>query len=184
MGTDQPGNRERPMKIGTLSASTKCRAASMVIAFAMGLACAEAQTAKNAFPTDDVIVLTKSGPIPGPGPRALLHHVTTCDRFNSRPATNRQASSLSGCIRGAAKARGAIKVQIQSADVSKLLSTAANEFGEFSFGDVPGGDYSLLATQGAKVLAFRTIQIPLKMPLVMVITPHISGVDTLYLGEY
>jgi hypothetical protein len=173
------------MKTETLSASAKCRAASIVIVFAMSLTCAEAQTAaENAFPADDLIVLTKSGPIPGPGLTALLHHVTTCDRFNSRTATKSQASNLSGCIRGAAKAKGAIRVQIQSADVSEHLSSAANEFGEFSFGDVPRGDYSVIATQGAKILAFRTIQIPLRMPLVMVITPHISGVGTLYLSEY
>jgi hypothetical protein len=159
---------------------------SVAIVFAMGLACAEAQTtAEDTFPPDDVTILNKPGPIPGPGLTVLVRHVTTCDRFNSEPATNRQASNLSGCIRGAVKARGAIKIQIQGVHTSRIANTVANEFGEFLFANIPAGDYVLLATQGKATLTLRAFHFPSKMPLVVGdVFPHLSGVGFLYLSDY
>ncbi|MGC2022726.1 MAG: hypothetical protein WA654_16810 [Candidatus Sulfotelmatobacter sp.] len=171
------------MKTG---ASATRRAFSVAIVFAIGLACAGAQTtAENTFPPDDVTILNKPGPIPGPGLTVLVRHVTTCDRFNSLPATNRPASTLSGCIRGAVKARGAIKVQIHGVHTSRVVDAVADEFGEFMLGNVPVGDYVLLATQGTTILTLRTFHFPLNMPLVAgYVLPHLSGVAALYLSDY
>jgi hypothetical protein len=174
------------MKTRTIAASTACRAVSVAIVFAIGLACAGAQTAaEDTFPPDDVTILNKPGPVPGPGLTVLVRHVTTCDRFSSQPATNRRASSLLGCIRGAVKARGAIKVQIHGVHTSRTANTVANEFGEFLFDNVPAGDYVLLATQGATPLTLRAFHFPSKMPLVVgYVLPHLPGVATFYLSEY
>jgi hypothetical protein len=174
------------MKTRTEIASTRCRAASVAIVFAMGLVCAGAQTtAKQTFPPDDVEVLTMPGPIPGPGLAVLVHHVTTCDRFVSQLPENGQTQNLSGCIRGAVKARGTIKVQIRGVNTSKSANTVANEFGEFLFNDVPAGDYVLLAAQGTTTLTLRALHFPLKMPLIVGdVFPHLPLVGTLYLSEY
>ena len=174
------------MKTGTIAAQSLCRAVSVAIVFAVGLACARAQiAAENTFPPEDVTILNKSGHIPGPGLTVLVRHVTTCDRLDYQPATNRRASNLLGCIRGAVKARGAVKVQIQGLRTSKIANTVANEFGEFLFDNVPAGDYVLLATQGKRILTLTTFYFPLKMPLVVGdVFPHLPVVGTLYLSEY
>jgi hypothetical protein len=188
------------MKIGNIVAPTSRRATTIIIAFAVCLVYARAQTAAEAttFPNnvitaltrvtifpDNVTILTKSGPIPGNGLKGLMRHVTTCDGFMSRAAADRQGSSLSVCIRGADKTKGSIKVQIQGGYAIKIANTVANEYGEFLFGDVPAGDYTIMATQGTKILALRTIQIPLKLsPVVVDISPHLPFVSTLYLSEY
>jgi hypothetical protein len=102
----------------------------------------------------------------------VVEHTTTCGWLAVRTESNPEASNFSGCIRGADQLAGPIRVQLQAAHTSKLAETKADKSGEFLFKNVSAGDYILLATQEEKVVAMRTIRVPLMIaPLVLDLGP-------------
>jgi hypothetical protein len=82
-------------------------------------------------------------------------------------------SSIPGCIRGVDQATWSVRVRIAGVDSDKILDARVSKAGAFSFKNVPVGDYVLVATQRGRILAIRTIRLPLTMsPLVIDVGPN------------
>jgi hypothetical protein len=182
------------MRIWSTIALKRGKVASIVISCAITLVCARAQTAtaiklSAAFSPmattlpDNLVILTKPGRVPGSGLEALLRHATGCNRPISLSATSSQDSSVSGCIRGADKMKGVISVQIERVGAENIVATVANEHGEFVLDHVPAGDYVLQAGQSEKILALKTIRVPLGSAVLTDVTPRFPGVRVVYVSE-
>jgi hypothetical protein len=110
----------------------------------------------------------------------LMHHATTCRGLFQTMAKVR-GSRLSGCIRGAYRPNGPIKIEILGLP---SIDATANESGEFSFQDVPAGDHLLEITQGSRILALQMVSFSKTEPVVVNVTPRAEGIVThVYLSE-
>ncbi len=175
----------------------------IVVGYAMSFACAQAQTASNADPSNaktrheskhipgnavelepfpiNIHRLSKPGLILGNGPRYLARHATTCDSFILDGETDPERSTVKGCIRGADRLAGPIQVRLLG--VHNAVDSNAGDSGEFLFSRAAAGDYVLLATQAEKVLGVLPIRLPLRTSMVMDVAPRIPLGNLLY-SEY
>jgi hypothetical protein len=96
--------------------------------------------------------------------RAIADTTEDIDTFN-----------IAGCILGADQTIESIRVRILGVRSTEVLTTRANTLGQFSFKNVPNGDYVLVATQGRKTLAMTTIRLPFSAPVVMDVEPFKTG---------
>src|SRR5580700_8230478 len=76
----------------------------------------------------------------------IVEHATACQGLTSHVGNGPQASSFSGCVRGADQSAGPIHVRMQGY-TGTSSDTEANKSGEFLFEDVPAGSYFLYITQ-------------------------------------
>jgi hypothetical protein len=98
----------------------------------------------------------------------VAEHTTTCGWLAFRADNKHEAPNLSGCVRGADQMAGPIRVRIAGVYSNKILDASVNKSGEFSFRNVPMGDYVLMATQRNRILGIRTIRTPLTMSPVVI----------------
>ena len=69
-------------------------------------------------------------------------------------------SNVSGHLPGADPSAGPIQISISSVYSSFIADTQLDSSGGFSFTNVPPGEYILIATQFAGILAVRAVKIP------------------------
>ena len=83
-----------------------------------------------------------------------------------------KSSDLSGCLQGADQSGWPIRMRMTDLHSEKSFKVKVNSSGEFSFDDIPSGNYVLLATQGEKTIAFSTVRLPLQIsPILMDLDP-------------
>jgi len=82
-------------------------------------------------------------------------HPTDCVGLLSRTAP-----MFSGCIKGADKGAGLIRVRLTGTSGILVAHTRTDESGVFSFRHLPAGQYVLLVIQDSHVLCVRSVRVP------------------------
>jgi len=103
-------------------------------------------------------------------------HTTDCISLPSQTAP-----MFSGCIKGAEKGSGPIRVRLIDMYGNTLAHTGTDASGQFSFRRLPAGEYVLLALQGDQVLCVRSVGIPPKLSqLIFDVSPPAIGPVPVY----
>jgi hypothetical protein len=82
-----------------------------------------------------------------------------------------ETSDIAGCILGIDPSNDIIRIRMLNARSTALPTSRTNKKGQFSFKDVPDGDYVLIATQDQRILAMRAIRLPSDAPIVVDVEP-------------
>jgi hypothetical protein len=84
---------------------------------------------------------------------------------------------MSGCIRGFQKSSWPIRARLTSPQ-GKAIDIKVNSSGEFSFKNIPAGNYVLLLMRRDTILAMQPIKLPIEFaPLVVDLTPAPEGLQ-------
>jgi hypothetical protein len=104
-----------------------------------------------------------------------------CAKAVAATKTGTKASDFSGCLSGLKHSIDIVEVRIIAMRSGRALAVRAGASGQFSFKNVPNGDYVLLVTKDEKPLALRTIKVPLNAPIWLYVGPRprpiIDGVE-------
>jgi hypothetical protein len=102
---------------------------------------------------------------------------TRCEGLLKERVDPLQTIIVRGCIRGADRSEGPVRVRISGVYPDANFEDEANSSGEFSFSSIPIGHYVLLASQKEKTIAVRTIEVPSALPMLVLDVDQIKFVQ-------
>ena len=141
MGSDQPGNRERPMMSLTPMGQRSARSAAALASL--------------------VFTLTLAGAAQQENTNKLLPWLTVqqMQADGSSPHTD-----VFGRVLGVYLSTGPIEIWISATDSDYVSDSLLDTSGGFLFKDVPPGDYVLMATHPGGILGVRALRLPSNRP--------------------